>query len=220
MNYLALCQRLRSEAGLAGTGPSTTAGQLGELGRVVGWIDDAYQSIQDSKRDWSFLRFDFSLACVSGTSVYPSSTVSELANWKTDSLRCYFSTVNDEQYIRFVPWDEFRDTRLLGSNRVMTGRPIEFSIKPDNSLVLWPIPDNTYTIDGEYYRVAHIMALDTDVPLFDRNHMVIVYDALMRAASYLADPAMYANAQKQHGILMNRLTKEKSPVILTGRTLA
>jgi hypothetical protein len=205
---------------MAGTGPSTTAGQSGELGRVVGWISDAYEDVQNARRDFDFLRNEFSFNCVAATSSYPASTVTNLANWKKDSITCYLNTTVDEQYISYVAWDVFRDSRLRGSSGTVAGRPIEFSIKPDKSIVLWPIPDNTYTIDGEYYRNAHVMTADADVPLFNRFHMAIVYNALMRAATWLQDPAMYASAQREYGRLLNKIDADNTPTISAGRPLA
>ena len=46
MNFLSLCQRLRSEARIPGTGPSSVTGQTGELAKIVEWITTAYEDIQ------------------------------------------------------------------------------------------------------------------------------------------------------------------------------
>lgn len=220
MNRLALCKRLRQEANIAGTGPVTTIGQTGELASLVDWIDAAYEEIQDKRQDWNFLRNDFNFNCTIGVSVYPSSTVANMGNWKKDSLRIYLTTVNDEQWLSYVPWDEFRDYRLKGSNRTATGRPIDFSIKPDKSLVFWPIPDSAYTIDGEFYRNAHVMISDTDSPLFDRFNLVIVWNALMKYAAFQAEPSLYAHAQKEYGLLIGKLEADRAPAIVAGQALA
>lgn len=220
MNFLQLCQRLRSKAGIAGTGPATVVNQAGELGRVVDWITEAYEDIQDKRADWDFLRLDFSFNTVAATSTYAKSTVSNLANWKKDSVRIYQTTVNDEQFLYFKEWDEFRDFRLFGPTASATGRPIEFSIKPDKSLVLWPIPDGIYTIRGEYYRTAHVMTANTDEPLFDRYQMAIVFNALMRYAEYVAEPGVYASAQKEYGRLINKLELDRTSEIGTGGPMA
>lgn len=210
MNFLQLCQRLRSEAGIAGTGPSTVVNQSGEMGRIVAWVQDAYRDICDKRRDWNFLRNDFTFNLVIGTSEYAQSTVSNLANWKTDSFRLYLTTVNDEQWIRFLPWEEFRDFRLYGPTSTATGRPIEFSVKPDKTVTFWPIPDDTYTVRGEFFRTAPELSLDADEPLFDRHHMAIVYNALMRNAAHTADPGTYSYAEKEYGRLINKLENERA----------
>lgn len=220
MTYLELCKKLRSESGIAGTGPITVAGQDGELGRIVSWISDAYEEIQNSREDWFFLRNDFTFNCTSTVSAYPTSTVSNLANWKDDSFRCYLTTANDEQWLRYIPWHEFRDLRLFGSNRTATGKPIEFTIKPDKSLVLWPIPDAAYTVNGEYYRTAAVLSADADTPLFIRYQLVIVYNALMKYAAYVSEPSLYSSAQFQYNQLLDKLTRNEKVTIKIGRAMA
>ena len=210
MNFLQLCQRLRSEAGIAGVGPSTVINQSGELGRIVNHIQDAYEDIQNKHDDWSFLRNDFSFNCVIGTQNYAQSTVANLSNWKKDSFRLYLTTINDEQWIRYMEWDLFRDSRLYGPISTTTGRPIDFTVKPDKSLSVWPIPDNTYTIRGEYYRIPYVLSVDADVPIFDRYHMAIVFNALMRYAAFVSDPTLYAYAQKEYGRLIGKLERERA----------
>ncbi len=218
MNRLQLAQKLLLEAGIAGD-ISSTSGNVGELARVVNWIDLAYMDICDKRQDWNFLRNDFTFNCTPATSVYPKSTIQDLANWKKDSLRCYLTNLYDEQWLKYVPWDIFRDTRLKGASRTITGRPIQFSIKPDKSLVLFPIPDAAYTIDGECFHQAYVMINDTDTPIFSRFQMAIVYNALMRAAAWLSDPAMYTYAQKEYGRLINKLDADNTPVIYAGNAL-
>lgn len=222
MDFLALCKSLRSEAGIAGSGPTTTAGQSGELGRIVEWIKQAYVDIQDEQANWDFLRNDFSLDTVAGTSTYAKSSVSNLATWKNDSLRCYLksSGVNDEMWLKYEPWDIFRDTRLRGANRNAQGRPLYFSIKPDKSLILWPVPNDIYTVVGEYFRTAIEFANNTDTPAFERHHMLIVFDALMRYAAYVGEPSLYARGEKERKKLMIKLQRDYLPGIMLGAPLA
>lgn len=221
MNKLNLCKRLRQEAGIAGLGPDSTIGQKGELRRIVDWIDAAYQDIQDKHDDWEFLRDEFSFDCVVGTDTYAASTVENLANWRLPSVRIYLTTLRDERWLNYIPWNLFRDTRRMQSNRFVEGRPINFSIKPDKSMVLWPIPDETYTIEGEFYRVPYTMDVDTDTPIIpERYHLAIVYNALMKYAAYIGEPSLYANAQKDYGRLINKLEIDRAPRLMAGPALA
>lgn len=220
MNYLSLVKRLRSEAGIAGSGPATVIAQVGELGRLVDWIAEAYEDIQDKKDDWDFLRADFSFNCTIGDPTYPQSTVSQLANWKTDSFRVYKTTVVDELFLTYRSWDDFRDLRLRGAARTTPGRPIEFSINPAKDVYLWPVPDFAYTIVGEYFKTAQVMTVDADVPVFDRFHMAIIYNALMRYAAYVNDPVIYGKAEREYGRLISKLEKNWTPDIVIGGPLA
>lgn len=226
MQFLDLVKRLRSEAGLAGSGPISVTGQTGELLRLVDWIKDAYRDIQDRRFDWEFLRDDFSFsASVADGATYAKTVVTNLATWKhdeRDSFRCYLtaSGVNDEQWLVFEDWDFFRSQRLYGASRNVTGRPLYFSIKPDKSVVLWPTPNDTYTIVGEYFKTATEFAADSDEPVFDRHHMAIVCNALMRYAAYVAEPALYARAESEYKKLIRKIERDYCHSFQMGGPLA
>ena len=220
MTFLQLCQRLRSETGLPGTGPSSVVGQTADYGRIVQWISDAYEDIQDSRSDWWFLRDTFSFNCTIGQASYPKSTITNLANWKGDSLRVYLTTINDEQWLEYWDWSTFRDAHLRGANTNITGRPIDFAVDPDRNLVLWPIPDQAYTITGECYKNPYTMSVDTDTPVFDRFQMAIVWNALRRYAASISDPTLYAHGQKEYKVMLDRLLREQTPMIIPGKALA
>lgn len=208
MNFLELCKRLRSEAGVAGSGPLTVLNQNEELERLVNWIKDAYIDIQDKRNDWDFLRQDFSFNTVAGTSTYAALT--DLANWKRSSFRIYLTSagVGDERWLLAEDWPYFRDNRLYNANRDVSGRPLYSTIKPDKSIVLWPKPTGIYTINGEYFTVAHEFVNDTDEPIFPRHHMAIVYNALMRYAAYVAEPSLYSRAEIEYRRLINKLERD------------
>lgn len=224
MTFLELCQRLRMEAGIAGTGPATVANQIGEAGRLVEWVKSAYQDIQDKDPHWQFLQKSATFNTISGQNSYPPSIATRLADWKQDTLRCYEITQAGEWRLRQWPWDNFRDTRLYGSSASQTGRPQDFAIDPQQNLVLWPTPDigfdGGYTITGEYYQSAADFTVDADTPVFPRYHLAIVYNALMRYAAYAGEPALYAQAQKEYGRLINKLELEYTPALMLGGAMA
>ena len=70
MNFLALAQRLRQEAGASGTGPLTTVNQAGESRRFVDWVAAAYQDIQSQREDWQWMRRTCAFPLVSGQLAY------------------------------------------------------------------------------------------------------------------------------------------------------
>lgn len=222
MTFLEIAQRVRTECGLGGSGPSTVIGQVGELGRVVAWVQAAYTDVQDKNENWEFLRADFSFnTAAAGTGNYLSSLVANFGEWKSDSMRCYLVSTGavDEQWLKFRPYEVFRDLYLMGANRIVTGRPIEFTIKPDKSLQLWPIPDAIYTINGEFFKKALTLALDTDVPAFPRFHMAIVYNAMMKYAAWAGNPSLFAYGEREYNRLLSKLENTQLPEISLGCTL-
>ena len=300
LNFLQLCQKLRQEAGISGSGPLTTVNQTGELYRVVDWVQQSYNDIQEKHDDWNFLRFTFNLPLTIGQSVYSSyinssnpsyavayglpTNLADVANWRKESMRCYLyglltyssnsgivagmtitgatsgatayvladtgtafkvlntngifgvETINsgmssavvagpvsvgynDEQWINYIDWDLFRDTRLRNANRFAVGRPIEYSIMPDKSIVVWPTPSDNYSIDGEFFIVPQAFVNDTDYPIFPHNHMVIVYNALLRYAGWVEGSAKYITASNEYKRLINKLEKDRLPPIMSGGSM-
>jgi hypothetical protein len=148
-NFIQLCQLLRQEAGIAGTGPSTTEGQSGELGRLVQWIIEAYEDIQLKNLEWRFLRKNFVLPLLAGQNTYPRASSGlvlsggAVRNFRRNSLRIYTDTVSftDELWLPNRDWDLFRDNRLRGASSTQTGRPIEFTLDPSKDIYVWPIPN-------------------------------------------------------------------------------
>lgn len=212
MNRLQLAQRVRQEAGISGTGPVTTAGQTGEMGKIVDWVDSAYQDIQNLY-EWNFLRFDFSFPTIASTSTYTPTAAGlpELAKWKQNSLRIYL-TISGEAIIYPQNWDYFRDVRLIGT--ISTGKPSEFSIKPDKSIVFWQTPDAIYTVVGEYFKRAQTMTANTDEPNIPAQfHMAIVWKAVMYYAGDQGAAELYSVAERGYTNVLRKLRKDQLPSI-------
>jgi len=200
MNYLALCKRLRQEAGLSGTGPASVLEQTGEMLRVVDWIDGAYEDVQNLHNSWRFLRTDFDFSTIASTSEYTPAAagLDDHASWIKEDLRLY-SSVADEDFLEYCPWDEFRTTYQFGSRRTQEERPKVVTVKPDNSLRFWPIPDAVYTVDGEYYKAAESMSANDDEPNFPaRLHMILVWKGLMYYGTWAAAEESYARGEREY----------------------
>jgi hypothetical protein len=61
MNFLQLCQRACTDCGVASNSPiatmlPTVVGATGSLGRVVNWVGDAWNELQEAHDDWDWMR--------------------------------------------------------------------------------------------------------------------------------------------------------------------
>jgi hypothetical protein len=223
--FLELCQDFREEAGITGSGPVSVIGQTGEMKRVVNWILKAYKDIQNKHRNWDFLRENFSFETIASTSTYLPTAVSldELATWKQDTFRIYRTAtgVADEQWLRCWRWDELRDAYLIGPSRSQTGRPTEFAIKPDKSVVFWPAPDAVYTVTGEYFQRAQTMTANADEPLLpEQFHDIIKWRAMMYYGAYEGAAEVYANGKSEYARMMFEMRLDQLPGITLGGALA
>lgn len=236
---LQLCQDLVDEAqGISGNGPSTTLNQTGQYKRVIRWIDTAYRDIQRKHTSWLFLRRSFEgQLSVAGGNTYTGAQLGldDLSQWivnengREDDMRVYSDTVNytDELPIAYLPWDDFRRCYMSGSSRNMTGSPQVFTVKPDNSLVVYPIPNKNYIFAGEYYRAPHVFGeedgvdVDDDTPIFpDEYHDAVMWKGLMYYATKHAEPDVLAEAEINYKNIIREMELTQLPKPVWGPPLA
>ena len=70
MNFLEITKRTRELAGIAGTGPTTTLSQTGEMGRLVNWVKQSWIDIQNLHQTWNFMLTELSFATVAAQKDY------------------------------------------------------------------------------------------------------------------------------------------------------
>jgi hypothetical protein len=225
MNFLQICQRAAQEAGVSRStaGPVSVLSQTGELAKIVDWVLTTYQDVQDKHTTWNFLRFDFTYPTIAATSTYLPSAVSltELANWEQEDVRAYLTAtgVSDESRLKKRTWDYLRGVRLIGT--VQTGKPCEFAIRPDKSMVLWPTPGDIYTVKGEYWKRAQTMTANADEPIIPAQfHMILVWGAVRYYAGDQGAAELFALADQNYNRLMKKLEKDELPKHTLGWSLA
>jgi len=244
VTFLELCQRVRSECGIPGTGPAAVTGQSGEALKIVNWTADAYNRIcamHDGK--WRFLR---STAYVNTTAddedyapteftdsvigqAIGHATVGDFGSWMahdpdTDdsTFRIYLVSAGSstQQIIRFIPYGWFRDRYQLQAPD--SAFPAELAIRPrDSAILCGNKPNGIYRITGDYYRVAPPLAADNDEPLFPAKfHMAIVWLAKQLYAGNQEDGGAYVEANNNYKAILGRLEMDQLPKIGLGAPLA
>jgi hypothetical protein len=216
MTFLELANRLLSEADISGSGLITTVNQKGEYKQAVDYINTAYQDIQNLHSNWNFLRKDIAFNTIENVNNYFDTSIdlSDYGSWSLDTMRVYLtsSSAANEVHMTPVEWDDFRDMFLFGASRSQVGMPIYICEKPDNSLILYPTPNDIYTVNGEYYREPFTLVLDIDKPAFPtRFHMVIVWRALMYFATQLNAQELYAIGNVEYRKLLLKLEQFDLP---------
>jgi hypothetical protein len=203
MNYLELCQKLMRRAGISGT-IASVVNQSGELLRVVDWVAEGYRAILNLHGDWEFLRADVTFLADTVNTIYTpaAASVAEFGEWRVvdSDWRAYNKAIGvaDEQPLVYVDYDKFRRVYQYGTQRTMTGRPQVFTIRPDQSLQIWPMPDAEYYIVGEQYRYPADFATNGDAPIFKAKfHDAVFYRALMLYAEYEEAGTVHAAAQAE-----------------------
>ena len=73
------------------------------------------------------------------------------------------------------------------------------TVRPNNTLTLWQIPDGIYTVTGEYYKVPHKLAANTDtLAMPARFHMIVVWKALMHYGAYAGAGEKYDHGEREY----------------------
>jgi hypothetical protein len=216
MNRLALAIRLRQECGASGTGPVTTIGQVGEMQRLVTWIDNAWLELQDKRPNWNWMIEPFDFLTVPSQYEYTPTDAgigATFANWKRDTLRTYRADagVGTEQYLSFWDYNDFRDYYLFSTRRTSLAQPLQFAVSPKKNLLLGSPPDQVYHVVGEYYTLPTEMAADTDEPtgLPARFHMAIVYRAMIDYGMYEAAPEVVQRGQAGWEMMLKKIEDDQ-----------
>jgi hypothetical protein len=229
MNYLQLAQRLRQECGIAGSGPLTVVGQNNEAKRLVDWTNEAWLEIQGLHDNWNFMRQQFSFETAPNVGDYTvdggpgvGAGLTDFRYWHRDTLRCYKTAdgIADEQWLVEWEYQTFRNTYRYAEQT--NGRPVVFAVKPQGSeLMFGSIPDDFYTIDGEYQSTPQPLVADTDVPNIPVHlHIIIVYKAMEFYGLFESAGEVLARAQRGYRQYLTMLEREKLPTPYLGDPLA
>ncbi len=243
MTFLQLCQRAAVECGVAsGTAIAaalpTVVGATGSLGRICGWVADAWTDIQMDRDDWIWMRSSnllgagVSFATIAGQASYPLGTgagtvgvtVNTFGKWDRETFRNQTTAVGfrNEMFLEEIPYDDWRDGYMLGAMRSVQTRPVAIAIGPDQSLCLGPPPNAQYTITGDYFVAPSEMVLDADVPvgLPLRFHMLPVYRCMMKAGGYESAPELYQRGSEENAGMYAQLMQVRAPRPWFGGALA
>lgn len=181
MNFLQLSQRLAVEAGVPnanGTRPSAVAGQVGELGRVVGWIGDAWNNTQQ-KQNWSWMWENPTL----NLGALASTIAGSIAPQRYDHETMWLDDGSTSgRQLDYYPWDEFRlEFRTLNGDDNLTA----WTIRPDLTIAFNALASTPKTMTVERYVNPVVLAADADTPAMPADlHMLIVWRALIKYANF------------------------------------
>ena len=226
-SFLQLAQDVARESGtVSGTNPTAVASQTGRLLKIVEWTAQAYVRIQNLHADWRWMQKTFEGTTTSGAAQYTAASwsVTDLRDWlRDDRVTCYrphtiyltATGVSDEGALQEISWQQWRTRYDRGSQT--NNRPSEYAISPAGEFSLGPIPDDTYTVSGEYRQAAVVLAADADTPAMPGAfHDIIVWQAIMMLAEFDEDVQQRAAAIIKYNAILENLQRDQLPVISLG----
>jgi len=224
--FLQLAQKLRQEStGVAGTGPTAVTGQVGQLARLVTWIADAWEDVQNRHANWLWMRVPFTLNTVNADDTYAfgdcidgltAVAISRFSHWWLHDCsfppRIYLqsSGVGTEGWLRYLPWDHFRRLYKIGAQN--NGFPAHVTSDPQRNIVLGPKPNGIYVVSSDYQRGLQVLAADGDIPDMPTDyHKLIVYRAMEKYGAHSLASEIFARAQLEGGRFMKSLELNQLP---------
>jgi hypothetical protein len=202
MTYLELVQKTVRKSGATVTAPATVIDQEGLQFMFVEWVQEAWKSIQLERLGLEFRRSrDLSLSLVASTDEYTLPNTLESVNLR--SLTCHLSN-EGETPVYFHTYDYWR--RWIDRVDRGEGKPQFFTFGPLNKLIVWPIPDEAYTIQYEGILKAQVFDYEdtagagtsnalTPTNLEEEYHDAIVWQAVLYYAMHFEDGTKMAEAQ-------------------------
>lgn len=201
MNKLELVNDLRMEASVSGSGITTTVGQTGEPARLVKWIEQAYEEIQNIYFDWNFLRKDATVTTVSGQSKRTAEDDVGIYN-----LDDFYTAAGAEMDVR----ERIDLDHQLPS--INNGTPYLIVVEPNKDLFFYPTPDAAYTYNYSYFRKPFTLDGDDAEPAFpEQFHKLIVARAMIYYGNYESAVEVKSQGTELWQVYLPRLTASQAP---------
>jgi len=206
MNYLQLSRELAKLAAISGE-PSAVTNQTGEHKRIVEWIQQAWDEIQALHDDWLFLWAEKPQeALFVGQSIYDKPVDCNVII--DNSFRVIDN--GNATAVSYLPFDQFRT--LYPKGNTVTGKPQQYTVRPDDRIEVHPIPDKAYLYDFDYFKKGMQLLNNTDVPAMpEKHHMAIVYLALRYYAEYEEDVNVLASADIEYNKRLTLMVNDLLP---------
>ena len=205
-----MAQKVRQLVGMQGTGPSSVDA-TGSDAIFLEVVKNAWTDIQNYRPEWKWLRANKTFNLVAGTSTYTPAAIfgptNRFKSWYNDTF--YILVSGKKTPLRFLEYDVFRYYHINDSTQTT---PNEFTIRPNDSAVLFTLPDSNYGIDCDYKKTVQSLTLATDIPECPEDyHMLIVYEALARYAISIGAGYLYDEYNQKASELLGALLREQNP---------
>jgi hypothetical protein len=209
VTYLELCQDLVGQFGLSGgTGPTTVAGQAGELLNVTRWIRDACLYVENLWEDWRFHWTEYSGTCAINTNqatapVAPAGVV--VRTWKLNSIKIRKTGSGGAfERIPFLRWEDFSGQYDPATDAI--SEPAYCTIAPDDTLRFNCRVVVAYDVKGEFWRMPVALTVDGDMPLIPKAyHRIIVCRAVVMYADREDAPELVSGCGAEYIDMLDKL---------------
>lgn len=217
---------LQSGTLAGGTTLATTIGASGRAQKLVAWIDEAWEDIQEQRPgQWLWMRNEFESTLSAGAKRYTGASfgIARFRHFDEDTrfenkYWIYDADIGqpDEAPLSQVPYDIWRmkwDRRSHNQSR-----PVEYALSPAGEFCVGPAPDRPFAIRGSNWKSPQVLLADGDAPeMPGYHHKAIVYRAMMLMADSDESPETGAGAGREFRRRFVRLCEDQLPAIGVSR---
>jgi hypothetical protein len=221
-NFLQICQDVRREAGLSGSGPTSVLTATGIERKIVGWVIQAWLDMQNYRPDWPWMFQEFEFTTSPGKALYlPSElNLTDVETWDFSGTSIY-KTIEGKAGEHFLGSTTFEVWwKCLRIGIPDSREPQAIFYRPaDNALMLYPTPDDEYTISLRYYRAAQRLAANGDIPRLptsDTWEDIIMWRALHYYGYHDGAPDVLSEADVRYDELITALDNKIGQTISIG----
>lgn len=215
--YLELVNLTRLECGITDVDLTTLVGVTGKNLQIKNWVNRAWMDVQRKHSNWQWMRSSFTFPTVQNQQAYTpaQANATNYGRWIPESFRSYVTSIgfNSELYMEDWDWESFRNLYIFGAQRTVPGRPMVFSIAPNKSINVGPLPNATgYTLLGDYFTRALALSADSDVPgLPDQFVEIIMHKAKVYYAEEEGAAEVFASGTAGYKRMMVDLELDQLP---------
>lgn len=188
MNFLELVNEVARESGtMGGQTLGSVVAAPGRWAKLVQWTAQAWEMIQRERRDWLFMRKQFSYALVADQLRYTPAQlgITDFGAWEKEAdgfqpYTLYDSAIgqSDEMALMVVNYQDWLARYDRGEPESL--RPNVVTFDYDRKLCVGPPPDAAYVLRGFYRRSIQVLEANADEPYIHEDfHAAIVWRALM-----------------------------------------
>jgi len=209
MTFLELCQTVRQEVGISGTGPTTVLNQEGQLKVIVDVVIAADHQIQSIWHDWNFLWSQYSSTLSTGTRAPLTAKPSDFSNW---DMRSFYLDYTSDDFTRLeeLSYIDWRTDYRQGTST--NNIPTSFVIQPDDTVFVDPPPDKAYTITADYWKTPVKLEANADISAIPTQyHRVIVARAKTMWAEREEAPEILLASSAEYQDLLDKLETQSLP---------
>jgi len=207
MNFLELCQKVSTEAGITTTGPTSVVAQTGILSKVVSWVRQADIDIQLERSDWFFLWKTTQANLVANKSEYMP------VDLAAGDINVVHLALIDSKAAQVLQWTDYVELyRKTGKQADVADRPSAVARSPNGKFYFYPVPLLPCKIQIDYSTVPVHLTSNMDVPKVpERFHYAIVQKALMYYAEHEEDINRYNQARLNYLDWLNVMGRDTKP---------